>query len=77
MTSFPIIENFNVIEQVGASQIACFVYSLLHTLLLQAAKERFSDCIVPTIPSAAHAGFQVIGATEPFPVVAIILRPLI
>ena len=39
MPSVWIVEHFDVIEDVGSGEIACFVYALLDSLLFQAAEE--------------------------------------
>ncbi|RAT21616.1 hypothetical protein AU492_08395 [Lonsdalea populi] len=40
MTPGPVVEHFNVIEDIGAGQIAGFIYTLSDTLFFQRTEER-------------------------------------
>lgn len=77
MASHSVIERFNVIEDIGAGQIAGFVDPFSDALLFQRTEERFSDRIIPTVATSAHTGGQVIGPAETLPVVTAILATLI
>jgi len=77
MTAGSVIEHFDVIEDVGFRQIACFVNAFLDSLLFQATKERFGHRVIPTVTASAHARFEMMLATEAHPIVAAILRTLI
>ena len=72
-----IVEHLNVIVDLGFGDITVLVDSLLDPLFLQAAKERFGHCVIPAIPTPAHAGFKMMLAAEAPPGVANILRTLI
>jgi hypothetical protein len=71
-----IVKDFDVIEDIGPGQIPGFIDAFADTLLLQAAEERFGHRIVPTISTAAHARFKVVGFAEAAPVVAAVLAAL-
>ena len=72
-----IVEDFDVIEDFGAGQIAGLVDALSDPFLLQAAEKRFGHGIVPTVAAPTHARLQVVSGTEAPPVVATVLRALI
>ena len=40
-----IVEHFDVVEDISACQVTCFIDTLLDPLLFQAAEEGLSDCI--------------------------------
>lgn len=73
----PIVEHLDVIEDIGTSQITCFVHPFLDAFFLQATKEGLRNGIVPAIAPATHAGIEVVLATEALPVVAAILGTLV
>lgn len=77
MSALSIVEHFDVIEDIGTGQFACFVDAFLNPLFLQTAKERFDDGVVPAVTAPAHAGFEVMLSAESEPVVAAVLRPLV
>ena len=72
-----IVEHFNVIVDLRLGDITGLVDSLLDPLFLQAAKERFGHCVIPAVPTPAHAGFKMMLAAEAPPGVATKLRALI
>ncbi len=73
----PIIENVNVIEDIGPGQIPGFVYSLPEAFFFQRTEEQFGQCIIQTVATPAHARSQVIGPAEELPVVTAVLTTLI
>ncbi len=73
VTSDPVIKHFDVVEHIGLGQVTGFVDPFPDPLLFQAAEKRFSHRVIPTITPTAHAGVQVVGATEPVPVIAPVL----
>jgi hypothetical protein len=77
MPSGGIVERVDVFCDLGASDRAILVYPFLDVLLLQTAKERFRNGIIPTISSTAHARDQPIRSTEALAIVDSVLRPLI
>ncbi len=77
MTTTSIVEHFYVVEDVGAGLIASPIYLFLDAFLFQAAEERFSYCIIPTVTSSTHAGFEVMRDTESIPGIATVLSALI
>ena len=68
MASDSIVEHLDVFEDVGLGEITCSIDLLSDFLLLQAAEERFSDCVIPTVSSAAHAGIECVSFAEADPV---------
>ena len=64
-------------SNVRDSQLPILVDLFLNSLLFQTAEERFGDGIVPAVALPAHARLEVIGAAEPAPRVAAVLRALI
>jgi len=73
MTTCTIIERLDIVEHIGSRQITGFVNSFLDAFLFQAAKERFSNGIIPAVPTTAHAGFKVVGFQKAPPVITAIL----
>ena len=65
-----IVEHLDVFEDVCLGEIACSVDLLPDSLLFQAAEERLRNRVVPTVPSAAHAGVELVCFAETDPVVA-------
>jgi hypothetical protein len=55
MAPHSIVKDFDVIEDIGTSQISSFVDALSDSLLFQAAKEGFCNGIVPAVAAPAHA----------------------
>jgi len=77
MASRSIVEHFDVLEDIGPREIARSIDLLPDSLLLQAAEERIRNRVVPAVPSAAHAGNELVRLAETDPVVAAVLRALI
>lgn len=72
-----IVKDFDVIEDICPGQIAGFVDAFADTFLFQTAKERFGDCVIPTISAPAHALFEIVRLQEIAPVVTAELAALI
>ena len=51
-----IVEDFDVIEYIGASEISCFVDALADAFFFQTAEEGFGYRVIPTISAPAHTG---------------------
>jgi hypothetical protein len=77
VASGSIVEHFHIIEDVCSRERACSVDLLSDSLLLEAAEERFSNGIIPTVASATHAGIELVRFAEAGPVVASVLRALV
>ena len=60
MPSDSIVKILNVIKHVRLSILPRRLDVTLDLLLFRAAEERFGNCIVPTVSSAAHAGYQLV-----------------
>jgi hypothetical protein len=72
-----IVEDLDVIENIGASEISCFVDAFADAFFFKAAEEGLGHHVIPAISAPAHAGQQVVGTAEANPVVTAILAALI
>lgn len=77
VSAFSIVEHLDVIEHIGAGELAGFVDPFFDPLLFQAAEEGFGHGIIPAVAATAHTGFQVVLRTETHPVIATVLRALV
>ncbi len=77
MASAPVIEHFNLIEDIRAGQLARFVCPFSDALFFQRTEERFGHRIIPAVATPAHTGRQVIGAAEALPVITAVLAALV
>jgi len=59
MTAGRIVKQLNIIEDLRSSVIAGFIYLSFDTFCLQKREKAFRYGIVMTMPSAAHARFQI------------------
>ena len=60
MSTFAVVEDFNVIEQVHASGFASGIGFVMHQFLLQCREEGFHWRVVAAIATAAHAACDVV-----------------
>ena len=65
-----IIEQFDVFVDLGSGYLPSRVDALLNLLLLQAAKERFSHCVIPAVATPAHAWLKMMRMAETPPRIA-------
>ena len=49
VSAAPIVEDLDIIENIGASQISCFVDALADAFFFQTAEEGFGHRVIPTI----------------------------
>jgi hypothetical protein len=77
VSAAPIVEDLDIIENISAGKISCFVDAFADTFFFQAAEEGFGYCIIPTISASAHAGQQAMRTAEADPIVTAILAALI
>jgi len=56
----PIIEDFNVIEDIRPGQIPDFIYAFSDPFFFQQTEERFDHRIIPAVAAPAHTGCQII-----------------
>lgn len=77
VASDPVIEYFNVIENIGTGHIAGFVAPFSDALFFQRAEERFGYRIIPAVATSAYARCQIICPAKALPVVTTILAALI
>lgn len=71
-----VIEDFNVIEDIGPGQIPGFIYAFSDPFFFQRTEERFSNRIIPEVATPAHVRDQVFGPAEPLSVATAILAAL-
>lgn len=64
MASDSVIERFNVIEDIGAGQLADCVDPFSDALFCQRTEELFGYRIIPTVATSAHTGGQVVSLAE-------------
>jgi len=67
VTTGAIVKGFDVVSDVLVRNIAILVDVLLDPFLLQASEEGFGDGIVPAVPSAAHARFEMVRLAKALP----------
>lgn len=70
MTTVSIVEDFDVIKDVGARQITGLVDTFSHALLFQTAEEGLGDRVISTISTTTHTQLERVRATEALPIVA-------
>ena len=51
----PIVEDLDVIENIGASEISCFIDALTNAFFFQTAEKGFGYRVIPTTSAPAHA----------------------
>ncbi len=73
MTARAIVEQGDVVGDVGPRRFAVSIDLFLDPLLLQTAEEGLDDGVVPAVALATHARLQVIGVAEAAPRVAAVL----
>lgn len=64
MAPGPVVEHFNVIEDIGPGQIPGFIYYLPDAFFFKRTEERFGHRIILAVATPAHARRQVIGPAE-------------
>ena len=64
MAPGPVVEHFNVIEDIGPGQIPGFIDAFSDALFFQRTEERFGHRIIPAVATPAHARDQVISPAE-------------
>lgn len=72
----PVVEHFDVIEDIRPGQIPGFIDTFSDPLFFQRTEERFGHGIILTVATPAYARCQVIGPAEALPVVAGVLAVL-
>ena len=76
MTPGPIVEHFNIIEDIRPGQILGFIDAFSDPFFFQRTEERFGHRIILAVATPAHARCQVIGPAEALPVVTAVLTTL-
>ena len=77
MAPGPVVEHFNVIEDIRPGQSLGFIYAFSDPFFFQLTEERFGHRIIQAVATPAHARRQVIGPVEALPVVTAVLAALI
>lgn len=67
MSSFAIIEYFDIIEHVLTGFIACFICFPSDLFSLEQVEEALCNCIIITVSTAAHTGLQIVIVKERSP----------
>jgi hypothetical protein len=73
VASDSIVEHFHTVEDVRSRERARAIVSSSDSLIPPAARERFSDCVVPAVTAAAPAGVDFVDFAEAKPVTASVL----
>lgn len=76
MVPGPIIEDLNVIKDIGPGQITGILDTFSDPFFFQRTDERFSHSIILAVATPTHSRCQIIGSTELLPVVAAVLATL-
>jgi hypothetical protein len=75
--AYGIVEVIDIFRQIEHGAISVSVDALFDTLLLQAAEEGFSNSIIPTVSSPAHARLKMISLVEaPLGITAVLRAPI-
>ena len=77
VTTRTIIENFDIVKDIGASHFTRFIYPHSDPFFFQAAEEGLGDRVVPTVSTTAHAELEIMSFAKTFEVIAAELRSLI
>lgn len=77
MSTGTIIEQFDVLGDLGLGHITSRVDALLGPLIFQAAKKQFGHRFIPAVSTPTHAGHKVMRVAEAPPGIAAKLRALI
>src|ERR1700743_286092 len=60
MATGAIVEDLDVVKDIGATPTAGFVDTFADAFFLQAAEERLGDGVVPAVATPAHARLQMV-----------------
>src|SRR5947209_2954518 len=55
MNPHPVVEDFDVVEQLVTRFLSRGEVFVMHQLIFQNAEETFADRVIPAVPLAAHA----------------------
>jgi len=72
----PVVEYFNVMEDIRLGQIPGFIDAFSDPFFFQRTEERFGHRIIPAVATPAHARRQIIGPAEALPVVTAVQAAL-
>ena len=56
VSAAPIVEDLDVIENIGTGEISCFVDAFADAFFFQTAEEGFGYRVIPAISAPAHTG---------------------
>ena len=77
MFALRVVEKLDVVEHVAPGFFAGFVFLSPDAFAFEQVEEAFGDCIVPAVPTSAHAGGQIVLLEELLPLIAGELGPLV
>lgn len=60
MPAPPVVENFDVLKEIGLRMGPRRVDRTVHPLVLEAVEEALGGCVVPAVAFAAHAGDEAV-----------------
>jgi len=70
-------KRIDVISHIDRRHLAGIGDTLFDSLLVEAAKEGFGNCVVPTVASSAHAGLGSVFTAEATPIITTVLASLL
>ena len=73
VASDSIVEHFHTVKDVRSRERERAIVPSSDSLIPPTARERFSDCVVPAVTAAAHAGVDFVDFAEAKPVTASVL----
>ena len=77
VTTDSILQYLTVVENVCSREVLGLVDASLDTIFHQAAKEQLCHGVVTIVVTPTHAGYNIMIAADPKPVVAAVLGALI
>ena len=77
MSADGVVEHFNVAKHIAACFLPCRIDVLADALTFEQLEEAFSNGVVMTVASPAHAGLQVVAGQEPLPFITCKLAALV
>lgn len=64
MTAFPVIEHFDILEDLPPGFVPGGVVLMIHELALERPEEAFDTGIIPAVASTAHAGRDAVRSEQ-------------
>jgi hypothetical protein len=77
MTTLPVVEDLNVLEQLGLRLLASVVVAIAFELGLQSTEKTLDDCVVIAVPSTAHTHpYALLGQRGPILLTGVLAAPI-